>query len=95
MPGSGEPQDAASTRRPERAARYIREKGVSVSGLKEPGKDARLFPPGAQITILNGWQNPPDPLHWGWRWPSVDTPHGWAGRRAVAGKRQTTRGVGR
>ncbi len=38
MPGSGEPQDAASMREPERGARHIREKGVSVSGLKGAGQ---------------------------------------------------------
>ena len=45
MPGSGEPQDAASLRKLERGSRCHPREGTITSGLKEPGKDARLHGP--------------------------------------------------
>ncbi len=42
MPGSSEPQDAASTRNAERGPRDIRAKARAYPPSKEPGKDARL-----------------------------------------------------
>ncbi len=42
MPGSSKPQDAASTREPEREHRDIRAKATITSALKGAGLDARL-----------------------------------------------------
>ncbi len=43
MPGSSEPQDAASMRNPERGHPCHPREGPNTSGLREPGKDARLL----------------------------------------------------
>ncbi len=42
MPGSSEPQDAASMRKLERGKRGHPREDPKTSGLTEPGKDARL-----------------------------------------------------
>ena len=42
MPGSSEPQDAASMRKLESGPRAIRAKARAYPLSKEPGKDARL-----------------------------------------------------